>query len=188
MRLSLIPRTVLDSVEPSIRSLSDRLFVLTAGRQGSKKAQIDISSFFETGIVVALFEFLLMTPALAHLEIRHENPYRATTKPEQVDLWIRAPTGGRAVVIEAGDFSPGKVKNDAKKMRRLNRNGTNWFLALFRDYHAAAPWARINSCRRRKGSLKGCHLGLDEKFVRSIVIRLPGRDPIHFGYALIRVE
>jgi hypothetical protein len=162
--------------------------VLTAGRIGSAKARPSISQFFETGIVVSLYEFLLMNPSLAHLEIRHENPYVAKTKPEQVDIWIRSPKGGAAAVIEAGDFTPGKVKSDAAKMRRLNPKGNNWVLALFRDEHAADPWSRLTYCRGRKGSLKGCHLGLDEGMVRTFSIRMPNQPPVHFGFALIRVK
>lgn len=157
MRHALISKTVCGLVEPAVRSLADRIFVLTAGRQGSKKYKPTISSFYETGIVVALYEFLLMSPDLSHLEIRHENPYSATTRPLQVDLWIRPPNGGRPTLIEAGDFSPGKVKADAKKMRSLNKKGNNWFLAFFRDEpHSREPWAKLQQAKRRKGSLKYC--------------------------------
>jgi hypothetical protein len=139
-------------------------------------------------LVVALYEFLLMSPDLAHLEISHEVPYPATTKPEQVDLWIRPPNGGHPTLIECGDFSPLKVKADARKMRRLNPKGTNWFLAFFRDdNHATDPWKRLKSCRSRKGSLKGKHLGMEEKFTRSFLIKLPKLE-IPFGWAMIRVK
>jgi hypothetical protein len=187
MTLALISRNLLESIEPAVHSLADRIFVLTGGRQGSQKHKPTIATFFETGLVVAIYEFLLMNPALAHLEILHERPYPSATRPEQVDLWIRAPTGGRAVLIEAGDFTPKKVKDDAKKMRRLNPRGTNWILAFFRDHHASQPWPRLRSCRRRKGSLKGCHVDMSEEMTESFSIKLPGQPIIHFGYSLIRV-
>jgi hypothetical protein len=188
-RLSLIPRTVFDLVEPAVRSLASRLFVLTGGRAGSAKHKVTITSFYETGIVTALFEFLLMSPELAHLEIRHENPYTATTRPLQVDLWIRPPKGGYPHLIEAGDFKPQKLKNDAAKMRKLNKKGANWFLAFFREEpDSRKPKKKLDQARQRKGSLKGKHINIDKRLVRSFSIKLPGQVPIHFGYALIRIK
>src|SRR5205823_1484065 len=132
--------------EPAVRSLADRLFVLSG--EGSQKHQVTIESFYETGIVVSLLEFLLMSPALAHLEIRHENPYKGTTRPFQVDLWIRPPNGGYPQLIEAGDVTPGKVKKDAAKMRKLNTRGANWFLAFFRKEPASSdPWTKLVQAR-----------------------------------------
>jgi hypothetical protein len=186
---ALISKTVCAMVEPAVRSVADRIFVLTAGRAGSQKRKPTIKSFFETGLVVAIYEFLLMSPELAHLEIRHENPYPATTRPEQVDLWIKPPNGGYAHIIEAGDFTPGKLKADASKMRRLNPKGYNWFLAFFREEpHSCDPWKRLQHCRRRKGSLKYARLEFDQRMVGSFSLRLPGMAEVHFGYALIRVK
>lgn len=188
MKKGLIAKTVVSLVEPAVRSLADRLFILSGGRKGSKKHQVTIQSFYETGIVVSLFEFLLMSPDLAHLEIRHENPYVGTTRPFQVDLWIRPPNGGYPHLIEAGDFTPGKLKSDAKKMRSLNKKGANWFLGFFRDEpDSGDPWKKVMQARKRKSSLKGIHLGLDSKLSGSFEIKLPGRTPIKFGYALIRI-
>ena len=79
MKKGVVAKTVVSPIEPAVRSLADRLFVLTGGREGSKKHHPTIESFYETGIVVSLFEFLHTSPNLAHLEIRHENPYRGTT-------------------------------------------------------------------------------------------------------------
>jgi hypothetical protein len=118
-------------IEPAVRSRADQLYVLSGGRPGSKKRKPNITTYYETGLVVALFEYLLMSPKLAHLEICHERAYRATTRPEQVDIWIKPVNGGIETLIECGDFSPGKVKDDAEKMRRLNPRGVNWFLAFF---------------------------------------------------------
>ncbi len=188
MAYALTCRVLCGIVEPAVRSVADRLFVLTGGRKGSLRHKPTIESFFETGIVVAIYEFLLMSPELSHLEIRHEMPYSATTRPEQVDLWIRPPNGGRAHLIEAGDFSPKKLKDDASKMRRLNPKGTNWFLGFFRqEPHSSDPWGRLVSCRRRKGSLKGTRIELDRRLVRSFTIRLPGQPDVHFGFALVRI-
>lgn len=185
---ALISKTLMALIEPAIRSRADHLFVLVSGRQGSKKRKPSISTYYETGLVVALYEFLLMSPDLAHLEISHEVKYDKKTRPEQADLWIRPPNGGHPTLIECGDFTPGKVKADAEKMRRLNPNGTNWFLAFFRDAEGAArdPWQKLKSCRSRKGSLKGKHLDMSERFTGTFAINLPGQT-IHFGWALIRV-
>jgi len=189
MKNALISKSVCGAVEPAVRHVADRLFILTGGRVGSDKRKPTISSFYETGLVVSIFEFLLMMPDLSHLEIVHEKPYPINTRPKQVDIWIRPPNGGRQTIIEAGDFSPKKVKDDASKMRSLNPKGTNWFLAFFRDEPASIdPWKKIMECRRRKGSLRGCHLEFDQRMVRSFKIELPHQETIHFGYALIRVN
>ncbi len=189
MRHALISRTVCALVEPAVRSIADRLFILTGGRKGSANHKPAIDSFFETGIVVSIFEFLLMSPELAHLEIRHEMPYSATTRPEQVDLWIRPPTGGYAHLLEAGDFSPGKLKSDARKMRRLNPKGTNWFLAFFREEPASKdPWAKLQECRKRRGSLKWVRFDMDQRTCHSFGIKLPQQKEVFFGFALIRVK
>lgn len=188
MKHALISKTICGVVEPAVRLVADRIFVLTGGREGSKKHKPTIASFYETGLVVAIYEFLLMSPELAHLEIRHEMPYPGRTRPEQVDLWIRPPRGGYAHLVEVGDFSPGKVKNDAAKMRRLNPRGSNWFLAFFRrSPDSADPWSKIEQCRRRRGSLKFSRLHFDKRMTESFTIRLPGMADVQFGYALIRV-
>jgi hypothetical protein len=185
------------SVEPAVRSVADRLYVLTGGREGSLRHKPNVEKYYETGLVVAVYEFLLMSPRLAHLEIRHENPYAKETRPEQVDLWIRhpPPNAGPAHCIECGDFTPGKLKKDARKMRRVNGNGTNWFLAFFRKQptdddptpSTLDPYKCLHQSRNRKGGLKGCHIELDSKFARHFSFQLPGKE-IHFGYALIRIK
>jgi hypothetical protein len=188
MKHALISKQVCSLVEPAVRSVADRLFILTGGRQGSKKHKPSIASYYETGLVVALYEFLLMDPALSHLEIRHENPYAARTRPEQVDLWIRPPNGGREHLIECGDFTPCKLKEDAKKMRRLNPKGTNWFLAFFRsDPDSKDPSGKLRKCLNRKGSLKWMRIEIDNRMARSFAISLPTQT-VYFGFALIRVR
>lgn len=195
-------KAVFGVVNPAVRHVADRLFVLTGSREGVEDRKPRIDKFFETGLVVAIFEYLLMLPSLAHLEICHEKPYPKKTRPEQVDIWIRSLRGGTDILIEAGDFTPGKLKDDAAKMRRLNPNGQNWFLAFFRDQPAAGqtdapsqdPRKKLKDCRSRKGSLKGCHLALDpideqegNLLIGSFTVELPGQPKIHFGYAIIRV-
>jgi hypothetical protein len=189
MAHALISKTLCGVIEPAVRTVADRIFMLTGGRAGSRIHKPTIASFYETGLVFAIYEFLLMSPDLAHLEIRHENPYPGITRPEQVDLWIRPPTGGYAHLVEAGDFAPGKVKQDAAKMRRLNPKGTNWFLAFFRKSpDSGDPWTKLQQCRRRKGSLKFARLEYDQRMTGSFTIRIPSMDDVQFGYALIRVK
>jgi hypothetical protein len=187
-RKALVSRTVMTLIEPAIRSRADRLYLLATGRPGSKKRAPSITNYYETGLVVSLYEFLLMSPDLAHLEISHEVKYEKKTRPEQVDLWIKPVNGGHPTLIECGDFTPGKVKADAKKMRRLNPNGTNWFLAFFRDDETAKdPWSKLKYCRGRKDSLKGKQLGLEQRFTGSFSITLP-KETIHFGWSMIRIK
>lgn len=189
MKHALISKSICGAVEPAVLQVANRLFILTSGRAGSVKRKPTISSFYETGIVSAIFEHLLMMPELAHLEIVHEKPYSHKTKPKQVDIWIRPPNGGYETLVEAGDFSPKKVKNDASKMRQLNPYGTNWFLAFFRsEPNSLDPWKKLNECRRRKGSLKGCRIELNQRMVDSFTIKLPHRSDVHFGFALIRIN
>lgn len=202
MRTSDIAKEVCGVINPAVRHVADRLFVLSGSRIGVADRKPRIDKFFETSIVVAVFEYLLMLPSLSHLEICHEKPYPKKTRPEQVDIWIKNPGGGPQTLIEAGDFTPGKLKKDASKMRRLNPRGSNWFLAFFRDQPengqteapSQKPLAKLKKCRGDSKSLKGCHLALDEEDVRrgnlivgSFSINLPGQPTIHFGYALIRV-
>lgn len=186
--LAKITKTLKALVEPAVRSRADRLYVLTGGRPGSQKRKPTIENYYETGLVVALYEFLLMAPDLVHLEICHERAFNGNTKPEQVDLSIQAVNGGRVTLIECGDFSPKKVKDDVRKMRRLNPDGTNWFLAFFRDPATASdPWKKIRVCRGRKRSLKGVHIELAEKFCDHFTIKLPN-SAITFGFALIKAK
>ncbi len=199
IRNTLIPRMICSVVEPAVRSVADRLYVLTGGRAGSVRHKPSIEKYYETGLVVAIYEFLLMSPDLAHLEIRHENPYRATTRPEQVDLWIRhpAPNAGPAHCIECGDFARSKLKKDASKLRRVNRNGTNWFLAFFREQPTTDkpnpptldPYNDLTQRKKRKtqGGLKGKHIEFDPRFARHFEFDLP-RSHVHFGFALIKVN
>jgi hypothetical protein len=186
--LALVSKTLKTLIEPAVRSRADRLYVLTGGRPGSQKRKPTMANYYETGLVVALYEFLLMAPDLAHMEICHERGYRGRTKPEQVDLSIQPVNGGRVTLVECGDFSPKKLKDDVCKMRRLNPKGANWFLAFFRNPDTASdPWKKIKECRGRKRSLKGVHIDLAEKFCGHFKIELPN-SCIFFGYALIKAK
>ncbi len=186
--LALVSKSITVLVEPAVRSRADRLYLLTGGRKGSQKRKPTIATYYETGLVVALYEFLLMAPELSHLEICHERAFKGKTRPEQVDLSIQPVNGGRVTLIECGDFSPKKLREDASKMRRLNPKGANWFLAFFRDPKTAPdPWKKIKYCRGRKASLKGVHVDLAEKFCSSFKIKLPNSE-IDFGFALIKVK
>src|SRR5580704_16734152 len=95
MSVSLVPKTIMSLVQPSVQACASRLFVLTAGREGSSNFHPTVNTFYETGLVTWLYEHLLMTPVLKHLEIRHEMPYQGPAgAPKRVDLWIRPPNGG----------------------------------------------------------------------------------------------
>jgi len=108
--MTFIPTTLLSLVQPAVQSLAGRLFVLTTGRAGSRHFKPSVVSFYETGLVTALYEQLLMTPLLQHMDIRHEMPYHGTAgAPKQVDLWLRHLNGAHPHLVEAGDFSVGKV-------------------------------------------------------------------------------
>ena len=51
-----IPRTVFALTEPAVWALAARLLILTTGRKGSKEHQPTVATFYETGIVTALYE------------------------------------------------------------------------------------------------------------------------------------
>ena len=149
-----IPKTIVSLVQPAVYAVAGRLFVLTAGRAGSAQYHPTVATFYETGLVTALYEQLLMSPQLVHLEIRHEMPYPGPTgAPKRVDLWIRPLNGGHPTLIEAGDFGVSKVHTDLAKLKTLNPNGTNWFLAFFRDEQAGTPQDCLDSSFARKNGL-----------------------------------
>lgn len=113
---------------------------MTSGRAGSARFKPTVATFYETGLVTALYEQLLMSPNLNHLEIRHEMPYQGPVgAPKQVDLWLRHLDGAHPQLIEAGDFGVGKVHADLAKITALNPRGANWFLAFFRMTGADDP-------------------------------------------------
>ncbi len=191
MNVTVIPRTVLASVEPAVWSLASRLFILTSQRSGSSRFKPTVSTFYETGIVTALYETLLMSPALAHLEIRHEMPFKLTSSrgaPKRVDLWIRPVNGGYPHLFEAGDFTAGKVHRDLAKLKAINPKGANWFLAFFREgAEAMDPWSGIqHSLALPRRGLIQRNIEVREDLTKSFVVHRPGTTGEAFGVALIK--
>jgi hypothetical protein len=160
---------------------------LTTGRAGSAHFKPTVTSFYETGLVTALYEQLLMSPTLNHLEIRHEMPYHgAVGAPKQVDLWVRHLNGAHPQLIEAGDFAVGKVHKDLAKVVALNPKGANWFLAFFRDAAATDPWPVISTSLGRRNGLNPARVGADQKLVTSFTVYRPNGQRDAFGAALLR--
>jgi len=185
-----LSKTLFALTEPAVWSLAARLLILTTGRKGSKTHQPTVATFYETGIVTALYEAMLMSPALAHLDIRHEMAFKVTLgrgAPKQVDLWLRPPNGGRPMMIEAGDFGVKKVHDDLAKIAALNPKGTNWFLAFFREEPVSAnPLAELERSFVRKNGLDVSKVMLDKSLVRSFDVYRPEAKPDKFGVALLR--
>ncbi len=188
--MAYIPETIFSLVQPAVQALAARLFVLTSGRKGSIKYRPTVNTFYETGIVTALYEHLLMSPILQHLEIRHEMPYHGPVgAPKRVDLWLRPVNGGNPILIEAGDFAVGKVHNDLAKIKAINPNGTNWFLAFFRDPKKTNPGdpltVLMNSLAHGAG-LDPAKVEVDQTLVTHFEVYRPTGDHDTFGVALIR--
>lgn len=190
MNKALVNTALFSCVEPAVYALAVRLFVLTTDRDGSSMYKPTVATFFETGIITAIYEHLLMLPSLAHLEIRHEMPYHGPVgAPRQVDLWIRPPGGGYAHLIEAGDFSPGKVHRDLAKIKAINPNGANWFLAFFRKPPGAAnPTPVINQSFLRVNGLDDARVEFDARFSKSFEVYRPNGAHDPFGFALFRAR
>jgi hypothetical protein len=67
---------------------------------------------------------------------------------------MRPHNGGVPTMIEAGDFSIGKVHRDLDKIRKMNPQGQNWFLAFFRsEPHSSNPKGCIEKAFKRKNGL-----------------------------------
>jgi hypothetical protein len=190
--MAYIPKTIFSLVRPSVEALAARLFVLTSGREGSKKYRPTVNTFYETGIVTALYEHLLMSPLLQHLEIRHEMPYHGPVgAPKRVDLWLRPVNGGHPILVEAGDFGVGKVHADLAKISSINPNGTNWFLAFFRDSvntNPSDPWAILNDSFSRANGLDANRVEVDQAFVTHFEVYRPTGNHDTFGTALLRAR
>jgi len=185
-----IPRTIFRLVEPAVWSLAARLLILTTDRKGSAKAKPTVATFYETGIVTALYEAMLMSAVLSNYEIRHEEAFKVRVgrgAPKQVDLWLRPHNGGWPMMIEAGDFAPGKVHRDLAKLKALNSTGTNWFLAFFRQPPISDdPISELQRSFNRRNGLKCNLVGLDSALVRSFDVFRPNGMPDKFGVALLR--
>lgn len=187
--MAYIPHTIASIVQPSVYALAVRLFVLTTGRAGSAKYKPTVSTFYETSLVTSLYEHLLMSPDLAHLDIRHEMPFPGGSgAPKKVDLWLRPVNGGYAHCIEAGDFGVGKAHSDAAKLSSINPNGSNWFLAFFRSDSAARdPWGTLTTSFGRSNGLDGSLLAMNDDLTGSFTVYRPNGAHSPFGYSLLRV-
>lgn len=185
-----IPKTIFRLVEPAVWSLAARLLILTTDRKGSSKAKPTVATFYETGIVTALYEAMLMSSVLTNYDIRHEEPFKTPGKkgaPKQVDLWLRPHNGGIPILIEAGDFSPGKVRRDLAKLKKLNPKGTNWFLAFFREPPKSTdPLLELQRSFRRKRGLDSSEVKMENSLVMSFDVFRPNGVPDKFGVALLR--
>lgn len=190
MYVSKIPKVIFAHVQPAVMATAARLFVLTTGRAGSSKYQPTVATFYETGLVTALYEQLLMSPALAHLEIRHEMPYQGPMgAPKRVDLWLRPVNGGYPHLLEAGDFGVGKIHKDVQKMKSLNPNGSNWFLAFFRSPdEAGIPGKVVERSLSRANGLKSTLVDMDWRLVGSFDVYRPDGNHDPFGVALLRAK
>jgi hypothetical protein len=189
MAASKVPVAIISLVQPSVTALAAQLFVLSTFRKGSAKHKPTISSFYETGIITSLYEHLLMSPRLAHLEIRHEMPYQGPKgAPKRVDLWIRPPNGGYPHLIEGGDFGVGKVHTDLGKINALNPKGSNWFLALFRgqDKGAQDPKTRIDKSFAHKAGLDPTRVSFDKRLCAQFEVYSPDGEHFPFAAALLR--
>lgn len=187
--MAFFPKPLLSLVQPAVYSLASRLFVLSTGRDGSKKFQPTISTFYETGIVTALYEQMLMCPAFKHLEIRHEMPYPGPIgAPKQVDLWSRHLNGAHPQLIEAGDFSVKKAHADLQKATSLNPKGANWFLGFFRGSQPGArdPWAVLSKSLGRSNGLKDSLVRANQGLTTAFEVYRPDGNHDWFGAALLR--
>lgn len=185
-----IPKTIFRLVEPGVWSLAARLLILSTDRKGSAKAKPTIATFYETGIVTSLYEAMLMSAALSNYDIRHEEPYKIIAgkgAPRRVDLWLRPHNGGTPILIEAGDFAIGKVRDDLAKLKNLNPTGTNWFLAFFRSEPASSnPLEELTRCFKRKHGLDDTKVKLEPSLITSFDVFRPNGRPDKFGVALLR--
>ena len=133
---------------------------------------------------------MLMSPVLAHLDIRHEMDFKPNAgpgAPKQVDLWLRPHNGGAPLMIEAGDFGVGKVHRDLLKLKLLNATGTNWFLAFFRkEPESSDPLGELQRSFNRANGLDNAKVKLEPALVRTFEVYRPGASPDKFGAALLR--
>lgn len=133
---------------------------------------------------------MLMSAVLSNYDIRHEEPYKVAAgkgAPKQVDLRLRPHNGGIPLMMEAGDFAPGKVHRDLAKLKKLNPKGTNCFLAFFREAPVADdPLADLNRIVGRKSGLDAKKVKLETSLVMSFNVFRPNGTPDKFGVALLR--
>jgi hypothetical protein len=97
--------------------------------------------------------------------------------------------GGHPHLIEAGDFSVGKVHMDLAKIASINPNGTNWFLAFFRDpttTNPNDPWSVLQRSLLHGAGLDGSKVEADQSLVANFEVYRPTGDHDMFGVALLR--
>lgn len=154
-RITTFPKTILDLLPTAINDLALHLYILTEGRKGSKFNKPNITTFYETGIVHSLYKMMLMSPKLESWDVRIEEKHSESSIRNWVDLWLRDHKGGHPVRIEVGDFlagRPGKINNDARKLRRLHqskKSRSSWILALVRDLQAQIEKNHADNERRK---------------------------------------
>ena len=191
MREAKIPRAIFHLVKPAVISFVHRLLLLTHGRPGSEHSKLEVSTLFETGLVTSLYEYLLMSPVFHDYEIRREWKIRtgAKQRPKQIDLWLRPVKGGRPYLIEAGDFTPGKAKDDLNKLHTYNPSAYHYFLAFFRDIpdQAKSPFDTLNkSAKRKTNGLDTSCVDYDEKYCATFEVYTSQDRKEDFGYALLK--
>lgn len=191
MHEAKIPRAVFDLVSPAVVSFVHRLLLLTHGRPGSVHSKLEVSTLFETGLVTSLYEYLLMSPVFRDYEVRREWKIKtgAKQRPKQIDLWLRPVKGGRPYLIEAGDFTPGKAKNDLNKLHGYDPQAYHYFLAFFRDKpdQAKHPFdALTKSAKRKTNGLDTSVVDFDEKYCGSFELFTSQDRTEDFGYALLK--
>jgi hypothetical protein len=175
-------------MEPAAQAVAARLFVLTTRRPGSAKYRPTVATFYETSLVTSLFEFLLMSPVLINLEIRHEMKYKKPGKvgaPKRVDLWLRQPNGGRPHLIEAGDYTAKKVHADLKKLKNLDAQAYRWFLAFFRKQDATDAKTIIETAFTDT-KLDTTVVGFEPSLATTFTVYRPNGTTDSFGVALLR--
>jgi len=159
------------------------LFYLTTYRPGSKKHKPSVLNIYETTFAQAIYEHLLMAPAIGHLDVRHE----VACGRERVDLWIRNVGGGQAHFIEIGFFTKKKVEDEIAKLKRLKPKETRWVLALFRGKDAQKqPRDTVTKSLERRNGLDGSVMTFNENHSGHFDIYRPGKPGDQFGYALIK--
>lgn len=189
---TLIAKAIYQSVQPAVTEVATRLIYLTEHREGSEKFKAKNANIYETTFVQSIFEHLLMTPLIAHMEVRHEYGYPKSKTNERVDLWIRHPKGGIAHFIEVGFFDVKKVHCDFEKMARLAPTDAHWMLAFFlkedwKSYQSPAEKVvKVLDRTATNGHLDAHSMTFNKLHSGCFQIYRPGAAPIDFGYALFK--
>jgi hypothetical protein len=118
-------REIMSLMEPAAQRAAIDLYVLSHGRPGQPLERTD---FYEVTFVQFLYQYPLMSPTFAQEQVLWEVPYKPTNTqghPFQVDLEIRRPgnPGWQRMMIEVGQFTTAKLKDDSEKLRTLTHQG-----------------------------------------------------------------